>query len=221
MLPKNSAWVGTRIAVALRWLIRRLGVKRIGFVVLSEYEGVASPVRPSSGDALAIDWSVWIGFGSHWRGYGSVRTWARVDDLEIWIAGAGPFTSVEGRIDLHPPIKRPAAEFKSVKVRNSAPNPRLASGHIQLRLSIPGHGIVGGFDFSFVSLRTGESGRVQMRGSTMNFAEPRIEFSVDKNPTAEVEVSTLLFKTQPVGAARVERLYGVPEWMAAEAQKEN
>jgi hypothetical protein len=199
---ENRFWIGTRIAVALRWLIQRLGVRRIGFLVLSEYEGVASPIRPTSGDAVSIDWSLWIGFGDHWRGYGAVRTWARFDDLEIWIAGVGPFTSIEGRIDLYPAIKRPAIDFKYVKVRNSAPNPRRASGHVQLAASAPAHGAVAMFDYCFRSPPTGESEQV-----------PGIWFELYESGY-EVEVSTLFFKTVPVGAARVERLYGVPEWKA-------
>lgn len=204
MRNRFGGWVEARIAVALRWLLRRLGVKRFGFVVLSEYEGIASPIRPTSGDALAIDWSVWIGFGSHWRGYGSVRTWARTDDLEIWIAGVGPFTSAEGRIDLSPVIKRPAADFKYVKVRNSAPNPRRASGCVQFAASVPAHGNIATFNYCFRSLPTGESEQVPAMFCAL--LEPHLTVGT------EVEVSTLLFKTQPVGDARVERLYGVPEW---------
>lgn len=199
-MGKLSKWAEARIAVALRWLIRRLGVRRLGFVVLSEYEGVASPIRPTSGDAVSIDWSVWIGFGSHWRGYGAVRTWARFDDLEIWIAGVGPFTSATGRIDLNPVIKAPAGDFKYVKVRNSAPNPRRASGLVQLIATSPSQGTVATFDYCFRSLPTGESEQV-----------PGIWIELYETPH-EVEVSILFFKTGPVGAARVERLYGVPEW---------
>jgi hypothetical protein len=195
---------GARIAVALRWLLRRLRVKPFGCVVLSEYEGVATPIR-SSNDPIAISWSVWIVIGEWYRGWGSVRTWARNEDLEIWVAGYGPFGSESGRVELWPRVKAPAEDFRSLRVRNAAPNKRDISAHVQLVGRVCSDGGIAKFgpitNYYFYGLPAGETAQILMDGSG-NMWWP-----------CELEASALVYKTLPVGEERIERLYGRPEWM--------
>ena len=195
--------VGARIAVALRWLLQRLHLKRIGPVVLSEYDGIATPIR-SGNDPVALTWSLWIVFGKWFRGWGSVRTWARNEDLEIWIAGTGPFGAESGRVDLFPRVTAAAEEFRCLRVRNAACNKRDATAHIQLIGRIPSLGVVSQYqtigDYYFSNLPAGDTAQILMDGC-------------GALPSVEIEVSTLIYKTRPVGDHRIERLYGRPEWM--------
>jgi hypothetical protein len=185
----------------LRSLTKKLGknlqpkVWQIGNLIrLTEHN---PPMRPSSGDAIGIDWSLWFRFGSRYWGWGSVRSIARNDDLEIWIAGRGPFTTAENSMEIHPRILASSAELQSIKIRNSAPNPRNAAGKITLR----GSGTYVCelyYRFGVFPLASGKS----------------VMVATGYIPEGIYQIRELALEISPVGASRVEKLYGVPEWLS-------
>lgn len=146
--------------------------------------------RPTSGDALAIDWSLWIHFRGRYWGWGSVRTLARNDDLEIWIGEHGPYTTAGNSIEFPPPGIN--ANFEALRVKNSAPNPRAASGSVAVvrKESF--------FVLHFKNLKPGESSVFQYR-----------EFNADR----------LEIKMEPTGPAWTSKLYGDPEWLTRAVTK--
>ena len=184
-----------RLIFAVRWCLKKisrqwcLGSWKLGQnIVLAEY---VNPQRPTSGDAIGIDWSLWFRIFGHYYGWGSVRTWARNDDLEIWIGQAGPYTTAESFIDLHPPLFIEREGLRFIRVRNAAPNPRDAAGSICIQAT------GGNFPtYIFNYLKAGESSQV----------------STPDAISGAVEVHRILIHLEPVGAPRIERLYGMPEW---------
>lgn len=173
--PKQPGWVSI-------WQVKNL-------IRLSEYHRL---IRPSSGEAASIDWSLWLRFGQRYFGWGSVRTIARNDDLEIWIGDAGPYSTAENFMELHPPIFAEREGFRFIKVRNAAANPRSAAGEITLI------GTGGNFPrYKFGPLPAGQVSHV----------------STPDNLRGGFEVRRLNIFLEPVGEARLERLYGVPEWL--------
>ena len=164
------------------WQVRNL-------IRLTEYRA-ARNARPSSGDPLAIAWSVWIRIGAKYWGWGSVRTWARNDDLEIWICGKGPYTTVDDSMEIHPPICATALSLKTIRIRNAAPNEREAAGCVCLMFPVGPH-------YDFLPLPAGNT---------------TLASTPDPLPDQTL-VSSFRLMLKPIGAPRIEKLYGVPEWL--------
>jgi hypothetical protein len=151
-------------------------------------------VRPSSGEASSIAWSVWLRIGKRYWGSGEVRTCVRYDDLEIWIAGRGPFTRAEPFIEPRPVVPVTTESLKFIRIRNAAPNQRDASGGILLR------GPFVKCAYRFLDLLAGHT----------TLAHTADNISIN----SETAIDLISIKLEPTGEPRIEHLYGVPEWMA-------
>lgn len=157
--------------------------------------------RPTSGDALAIDWSLWIHFRGRYWGWGSVRTLARNDDLEIWIGEHGPYTTAGDSIEFPEPgicVKRDC-KFPLFRIKNAAPNARDAAGVVSMIIDRHFLAAVWADDIARdqripvpFTVRSGE---------TLPFFD-----------ATNITVGKLEIKMEPTGSAWISKLYGVPEW---------
>lgn len=192
--------------------------------MLSIYERFLE--RPTSGDPLAVKWSVWIYKkpSKPWYGYGQVQPWARQGDIEIRLnCYPLPLQSPDGAARFDLPVVWNTAEPLKVEVRNNAPctYPRRwtikrsrkavvvtpATGQFMIQLAeksgAPLDTIVGDF-------RQLDSSR-NPEATKPPFAVFQFGPRLDKR---EVVITGLKWLTVPEGKSRGMRLYGKPEWTA-------
>jgi hypothetical protein len=210
-----------KLFLVLRWLVRKHGRECYddtqaayrfrfksgrSFLILTEYNASKTPPRPTSGDPLAIKWSLWLRLGRDWYlGYGCVRTYCRNDDIEVWIDGRGPFSSASEQIELHPPIQTVFVDgAKEIKVKNAAINERAAAGTIEVsspRLVLNPKAVFG-------PLKAGQSLNVLVHEAVLLVMSRRF---YDES-RLEVEIDSIRITMAPTGPERIERIYGFPEW---------
>lgn len=179
--------------------------------------------RPASGDALGIEWSLWIRTGKTWRGWGYVKPWALPIHIQIGIGGQQMFSET-GDVTWRPPISFKRASEADIRITNAAPESldppsflTVLKSHIQGRrgdreLSQPGR----------------NPRPTPAKGSMIFETEltpyPVLQFSLDPKqsklyPILKTDcpdpmiVKRIAWYTEPAGEARIVRLYGRPEWM--------
>jgi hypothetical protein len=215
-----------KLFLVLRWLVRKHGRECYddsqaahrfwfksgrSFLILTEYNPSKTPPRPTSGDPLAIRWSLWLRIGRDWYlGYGCVRTFCRNDDIDVWIHALALSSATE-EIKINPPIK---AVFRdggmAVRMRNTAVNDRDAAGTIYIQSSVfrNAMGVFG-------PLASGRTQDVYVQDAafrkTVSPNYPTWKAFYDESCLV-VDIDSIRIVMAPTGPERIERIYGFPEW---------
>lgn len=149
------------------------------------------PVRAPSGAPIGIRKSFWI-FTDRWAyGRGEVTDWARLERLEVKIAGVQPIVTESGTFDLYPALQIPRGSEIEIRLYNR--NPVDCTGILRLFDVNQAPVLIEAISFAVLA-------RAQKLLATAAARYPRTAHRV-------------IYETWSEGNYRSGRIFGRPEWL--------